>query len=69
MPQEPDNPPVTGRATRFRATEYLIPVLLVLLVAWAGWWVVQRSLTRVRERAPEAPLRLPGNGPGVGGRR
>ena len=53
------------RATRFRLTEYLLPILLVLLAAGAGWWLVQRSLTRAPEQRPSSELRLPANAPPV----
>lgn len=47
----------------FRPTEYLLPILLVLLVAWGGWFLIQQSLQRARERALEREIRLPGNAP------
>lgn len=49
----------------FRASEYLFPVLLVLLSVWGAWWLVQRSLNRAQEQRPSGELRLPVNAPPV----
>lgn len=60
MQPEPPLEDPAGKAPTFRLTEYLLPLLLVLLVAWGGWALIQRSLQRARERDRErAPLRLP----------
>ena len=53
------------RSPRFRPTEYLFPVLLILLCVWGAWWLVQRSLARAQDQRPSGALRLPVNAPPV----
>lgn len=48
----------TGRDTRFRLTEYVIPVGAALLVLWLIWMAVQVAIQRDRQSPPPPQPRL-----------
>lgn len=63
----PDVPAREPQPGAFRATEYLAPVLCVLLALLAGWWILARmtSAPRVQPGRDNRAFKvqLPGNNP------